>query len=935
MQVHFPVRRWSLCVFFVVVFLTQSLFAQVEVSRLRTDLAWQRTSPAKGETEGPVLYALIMRSSATPGSIPKISSNYTLTNSLITDNGTIVAIGGFSVDSTGLVTFKSGQTFPGAGNGTVTSVSAASPLSVINATSTPNITLSGLVNVANGGTGIGSSGASGNFLRSNGGAWASAPIQAGDLPGLSGTYVDLSTTQVIGGNKTFSNLIAGSISGNAATANTATTANNALALGGNAASAYSTTAQSDARYLQLSGGTLTGGLNGTSASFSGAGDFAGDLTVGSAGGNIIFKNAIAVPISNNNTGTTLNELAELTPVGGSLTVNTAGTSNNVGAIGVVVAGAGTTGAPVQATVAITGAVTCSFDGPATAGDYVVKSTTTGGMCSDGGASYPAGLQTLGRVITTTGACSPPNCNTLIALYPGEQRSNTGTVTGITGGTGLTGGTITGSGTLALDTAFTDGRYLKLSGGTLTGTVTFAGGQAFSGDGSGLTNLNAGNLASGTVAAARLPLATSSDTTAGLVVQANDTRLTNSRTPSAGSSFYIQNGTSAQAASMNITGTATVGSTVTAGNLVSTQLSSSTGQALTVNAGDGSGSGGALTVRGGSAGIGSGGAGGNLTLQAGNAMSIGGSGYGGLGAAGMVSIKAGDGYNNVGGDVSIVSGANGPWTLAANSFSKVFIQGGTINPGDGAVIKVEGGHNTVYGSPPQYSAGGNLSFTAGSGTCSGGGCATNANQPGGNVSIAAGNGGAGSIGGSITLTPGTGTSNGNVQVVGNLSVTGTVSKGAGSFKIDDPLDPANKYLSHSFVESPDMMNIYNGNVLLDSKGEAWVVLPEYFEALNQDFRYQLTAIGAPGPGLYVAQEIKDNHFQIAGGKPGAKVSWQVTGIRHDAYANAHRIPNEEDKVGDDRGSYLNPELFHQTEAKRIVIPHQMSNEKTVISAQSAR
>ncbi len=154
------------------------------------------------------------------------------------------------------------------------------------------------------------------------------------------------------------------------------------------------------------------------------------------------------------------------------------------------------------------------------------------------------------------------------------------------------------------------------------------------------------------------------------------------------------------------------------------------------------------------------------------------------------------------------------------------------------------------------------------------------------------------------------SDGNVQVAGNLNVTGTISKGAGSFKIDHPLDPANKYLSHSFVESPDMMNVYNGNVVLDAKGQAWVELPDYFEALNQDFRYQLTPIGNPGQHiLYIAQEIAGNRFQIAGGNPAGKVSWQVTGIRHDAYANAHRIPVEEDK-GNKRGTYLHPELFEK-------------------------
>jgi len=105
-----------------------------------------------------------------------------------------------------------------------------------------------------------------------------------------------------------------------------------------------------------------------------------------------------------------------------------------------------------------------------------------------------------------------------------------------------------------------------------------------------------------------------------------------------------------------------------------------------------------------------------------------------------------------------------------------------------------------------------------------------------------------------------------------------------------------------------MNVYNGNVPLDAKGEAWVSLPDYFEALNQDFRYQLTPIGNPGRHiLYIAKEIANNRFKIAGGRPGARVSWQVTGIRHDAYANAHRIQVEEDK-GDKRGTYLHPELI---------------------------
>ncbi|MGD8968540.1 MAG: hypothetical protein PVI07_13605 [Anaerolineae bacterium] len=152
--------------------------------------------------------------------------------------------------------------------------------------------------------------------------------------------------------------------------------------------------------------------------------------------------------------------------------------------------------------------------------------------------------------------------------------------------------------------------------------------------------------------------------------------------------------------------------------------------------------------------------------------------------------------------------------------------------------------------------------------------------------------------------------------GPVYVAGFLTKAGGGFKIDHPLDPENKYLHHSFVESPDMMNVYNGNVTLDASGEAWVELPAWFEALNQDFRYQLTPIGAPGPNLYIAEEVKDSAFAIAGGEPGMRVSWQVTGIRHDPWAEANRIPVEEDKPSEEQGTYLHPEAYGMPESRGL-------------------
>ena len=156
-------------------------------------------------------------------------------------------------------------------------------------------------------------------------------------------------------------------------------------------------------------------------------------------------------------------------------------------------------------------------------------------------------------------------------------------------------------------------------------------------------------------------------------------------------------------------------------------------------------------------------------------------------------------------------------------------------------------------------------------------------------------------------------NGDVRILGNLA------KSSGSFKIDHPLDPANMTLTHSFVESPDMMNIYNGNITTDDTGYATVELPAYFDALNMNFRYQLTVIGDFAQAI-VAEEISDNTFVVRTDKPSMKVSWQVTGVREDAYANMHRLPVEEMKPAHARGKYLNPDAFGLSEDFMIQPQH---------------
>ena len=159
-------------------------------------------------------------------------------------------------------------------------------------------------------------------------------------------------------------------------------------------------------------------------------------------------------------------------------------------------------------------------------------------------------------------------------------------------------------------------------------------------------------------------------------------------------------------------------------------------------------------------------------------------------------------------------------------------------------------------------------------------------------------------------------NGEVNVNGDLGVTGAIYAGTKDFRIDHPLDPANKYLFHASVESSEMMNIYTGNVMLDGNGAAVITLPDWFEALNTDFRYQLTAIGAAAPNLHVAAEVANNQFSIAGGVPGMKVSWSVTAVRHDAFAKAHPLVVEQPKADKERGFYLHPDLFGQPDEQQV-------------------
>jgi hypothetical protein len=155
--------------------------------------------------------------------------------------------------------------------------------------------------------------------------------------------------------------------------------------------------------------------------------------------------------------------------------------------------------------------------------------------------------------------------------------------------------------------------------------------------------------------------------------------------------------------------------------------------------------------------------------------------------------------------------------------------------------------------------------------------------------------------------------GNFQ--GSINVTNTIFAGVKDFRIDHPLDPANKYLTHSSIESSEMVNIYSGNVTTDAQGEATVSLPDWFEVLNTDFRYQLTVIGQFAQAI-IGQKIANHQFTIRTNAPNVEVSWQVTGVRQDAFAKANPLIVEQEKEPRLKGFYIHPEYYGAPPEKQI-------------------
>ena len=462
-------------------------------------------------------------------------------------------------------------------------------------------------------------------------------------------------------------------------------------------------------------------------------------------------------------------------------------------------------------------------------------------------------------------------------FPGTGK---GTITGVTSGTGLTGGGTTGTVTLNLDTT-------KVP--ELTTNNTFSGTEQFKG------NVGVGTPPSGN---GYTPLSVSGATNFG-------TWLALANTSTGGHTWNIisAGGANAEGAGnlgiTDLTGKSTIwleGNTNTS-NLVAT------------------GSAGASVI--------------DADVQgANNTTPTPGLRFGGTGSGETIASNRNVGLNRYGLDfytefaprVSITQG--GQMGIAtqiphnqldvisrSNGYAAIYAAGGSAASGSGA--NGGDGLDTFAGDADTTSNNGNVGGGGGITAYGGGG----GYYGGSGITAYGGNGN--TLGGDgIDAFPGNGPGGAFAGFFdGDVLIVGTLTGGSPVLRMDDPLDPANKYLSHSAVESEDMMNIYNGIVVLDSNGEAVVQMPNWFSALNREFRYQLTCIGGFAP-VYIAEELADNQFKVGGGRAAMKVSWQITGIRQDAWTNAHRIPVEEEKNDRERGFYLHPELYGQPDEKQI-------------------
>ena len=491
--------------------------------------------------------------------------------------------------------------------------------------------------------------------------------------------------------------------------------------------------------------------------------------------------------------------------------------------------------------------------------------TAGGGMTGGGSVSLGGSTTLG--LKTCGA------NQVLQYVSGVwtcSNAGTGTITGVTAGTDLTGGGTSGTVTLNLDTT-------KVP--QLNAANTFTGNQTITGNLSDTGNITSSALISGQTGSF-----TGSNTTQILNITQSGTGTGIAATSTSGPAVGGVNTTGGSFFPYGVFGVAQATSGGGVGGIATASSGSTQGVSGESDSTAGTGVYGIATATTGTT-YGVYGSGGTGVAGVANSPSGPGGSFIGFSAASGSGLIGSDGIHSTGGNTDPNSFAFGGNGMVATGGAGYGADGGDGVSGNGGAGQVGGTGVNGFGSSGTFQDGSGGYFQGGAGTFGGDG-----------VDGVAGSGYAGNF-------------------HGDLNVTGKITAGTKDFKIDHPLDPANKYLVHASVESSEMKNIYDGNVTTDGQGQATVQLPEWFEVLNTDFRYQLTVIGQFAQAI-VAREMENNRFEIRTSVPNVKVSWQVTGVRQDAYAKANPLVVEQEKEARLRGFYIHPELYGAPAEKQI-------------------
>jgi hypothetical protein len=480
----------------------------------------------------------------------------------------------------------------------------------------------------------------------------------------------------------------------------------------------------------------------------------------------------------------------------------------------------------------------------------------------GGVTAP-GAMTLGSTYTL--GLKPCTANQILQ-YSGTAwncaTAGIGTITGVTAGTNLTGGGTSGSVTLNVDTSKVP--QLKAAN-TFTGNQTVNGrvtAAAFSGDGTAVTNVDASSLG-GISASGFATTGSANYFTASQVIEAALDVYPSSPGDAVDTQAF---GGGAGLSAISDTGNGVAGISGT-GYGVYGRINGGTNSGVGVYGEQDQGGDGVIGISGSGYGV-------YGDINGGTAFGVGVYGEqdnGGVGVVGYSSTGYGDAVQALG------SGGHGLYASTNDGVAAVY----------GIDVAASGGVG-VYGSSSGYTG---VYGTSDSGDGVQGYSSTGSGIWGFSISGYAG------------------------DFFGNVEISGTLNGETPFVKMDHPLDPANKYLVHASVASSEMMNIYTGNITTDAQGEGTVQLPDWFEALNTDFRYQLTVIGQFAQAI-VAREIENHRFQIRTNLPNVKVSWQVTGVRQDPYAKAHPLAAEQEKEAQLRGFYIHPELYGAPQQKQI-------------------